>query len=288
MQDLKNVIRAHLTNAQTVQGVLMDYGLDHRTVGIMVNLYNSGIVDKLCQCGKILPQDEVYKLISLQEKNFGTSRQFAEEGIRRWAELLDAMIEIPDRSEEKIHQNLNCSADMSTQIHFAYRTENTQCSPITTQKIESLGGHSADSQNTAKQGQKRFFPSQKVRSKQEQQVLFLGWAAILGCIFLWIASGMSKPLLLLLISTVLAQWRLWQRGFDLIASRPLLAFLYYVFGALFIRGMSLFGGVFVALMIVFSKSLAFGINDIIQGFCMCIVFWYHFFWNNGYTEALGR
>lgn len=93
MKQLKDVIQDHLTSEQTLRGVLMDFGVDRRMAQIMVNLYRGGIVDRIRRCGSVLPRSEVYNLIYQQEKDYGTSPKFAEEGIRLWAEAMAVRVE---------------------------------------------------------------------------------------------------------------------------------------------------------------------------------------------------
>lgn len=100
MEQLKDVIQDHLTSEQTLRGVLMDFGVDSRMVQIMVNLYRGGIVDRIRRCGGVLPRTEVYSLIYQQEKEYGTSRQFVEEGIRLWADTMEVRVE--DASEPQL------------------------------------------------------------------------------------------------------------------------------------------------------------------------------------------
>lgn len=98
MMDLKLIFQKNpgcLANNGTVKGILMDCGLERRTVQVMVNLYDCGIVQKIQKCGGMLSQTEVYYLAVEQERLYGTSRQFAEEGIRQWADALGAMVEEP-------------------------------------------------------------------------------------------------------------------------------------------------------------------------------------------------
>lgn len=82
-----------LASSRTVEGVLRDCGMDNRTVQVMVNLYEDGIVNKLRQCGGVLSRTEIYKLVTLQEKKYGTSQKFVEEGIQHWAAAFGIKLE---------------------------------------------------------------------------------------------------------------------------------------------------------------------------------------------------
>lgn len=82
-----------LASSRTVEGVLRDCGMDNRTVQVMVNLYYDGIVNKIRQCGGVLSRTEIYKLVTLQEKKYGTSQKFVEEGIQHWAAAFGIKLE---------------------------------------------------------------------------------------------------------------------------------------------------------------------------------------------------
>ena len=82
-----------LASSRTVEGVLRDCGMDNRTVQVMVNLYYDGIVNKIRQCGGVLSRTEIYKLVTLQEKKYGTSQKFVEDGIQHWASAFGVKLE---------------------------------------------------------------------------------------------------------------------------------------------------------------------------------------------------
>lgn len=106
MKNLKSLCQEHpncLRNKDVLRGCLMDLKqdlkLEQRMITVLLNLFDCGIVDKIRQCGGVLSQTEVYTLITEQERTFGTSRQFIEEGIQLWAEAMGAMVEEPMQSK---------------------------------------------------------------------------------------------------------------------------------------------------------------------------------------------
>lgn len=95
MKDLKAVIKkmpSCLTDKRILQSCLMDSGWDQRTISVLVNLMDGGIVQKIQKNGGILSQTDIYNLISQQERRYGTSRKFVEEGIQLWTEALGTTV----------------------------------------------------------------------------------------------------------------------------------------------------------------------------------------------------
>lgn len=104
MKDLKWIIRNYphcLQNSRTLFGVLKDCGWDDRMAHILIRLFDDGIIDKIRQNGNVLPQTEVYHLVSRQEVRYGTAQQFVKEGIQLWADALGAEVELPHLQEKK-------------------------------------------------------------------------------------------------------------------------------------------------------------------------------------------
>lgn len=74
---------------------MKDFGWDKRTRGILVNLYDQGIIDRMRQNGNRLSREDVYDLVSVLEDRYGTAQRFVEEGIQLWADAMGAVVELP-------------------------------------------------------------------------------------------------------------------------------------------------------------------------------------------------
>lgn len=98
MKNLRSIIQDHplcLIRKETLKGYLMDYKWPPRTVQILVNLSDSGIVKKIQQNAGRLSQVDITRILVEQEDLHGTARKFTRQGIQLWADALGTVIEPP-------------------------------------------------------------------------------------------------------------------------------------------------------------------------------------------------
>lgn len=203
MKSLQIVIQERsecLQDAKYLRACLLDSGWKGAMLEVVVNLFDSGIVEKIRQGGGILTRLEAHSLAVQQENLYGTFQQFTEKGIELWAEALGASVEpksipVPDVLESQ--------ATHSERIYSSKLTEKT---------VEQVAAQ-------APLGNERVKPK---RSKYEQVVLGLGWINVMVWIVLLIETIVSgEPLgfeafLSMTASQIpifLMQYHLWKIGF---------------------------------------------------------------------------
>ena len=92
--DFKTVLsqRKAMLNRNVLMGILQDCGMNKRTSQVMVALYECGIMEQIGRSGGGVSSGDVIRFTARLERDYGIAPQFAEEGIRIWAEALDARL----------------------------------------------------------------------------------------------------------------------------------------------------------------------------------------------------
>ena len=82
--------RKTMLNRNVLMGILQDCGVSKRTSQIMVVLYECGIMEGIGRSGSVVSSGDVIRFTARLERDYGIAPQFAEEGIRLWAQALGA------------------------------------------------------------------------------------------------------------------------------------------------------------------------------------------------------